>query len=266
MTIGQRTYQIIEKSDGTDKSSKVFDILIMSLILLNVLSVILESHQSLYDEYQREFMLFEHFSVIIFTIEYISRLFTAHYKYPNKSKLAAVFAFVFSFYGLIDLLAIAPSYLMLIHLDLRFVRILRLFRLFRIFKFGRYNSALYVLIRVIKSRREELILTLFMSCILILFSASLIYFVERDTQPDVFTSITQSMWWAVATLTTVGYGDMYPITPLGDIIASFVAIMGIGLVALPTGIIGTGFIEEISKNKEKKKCTCPKCGNTFHAE
>ncbi|NME71495.1 ion transporter [Flammeovirga aprica] len=265
MTITQKAFQIVEKSDGTNKTSKVFDIFIMSLILLNVLSVILESHQSLYETYRKEFYVFEQFSVLIFTIEYLMRVITAKHKYPNKSRIGAIFAFIFSFYGLIDLLAIVPSYLILANFDLRFIRILRLFRLFRLFKFGRYSSAMSILIRVVRSRKEELILTIFMSCILILFSASLIYFVEREAQPDVFTSITQSMWWAVATLTTVGYGDMYPVTPLGDIIASIVAIMGIGLVALPTGLIGTGFIEEISKKKENEseKCRCPKCGNTF---
>ncbi|MBD0402631.1 ion transporter [Flammeovirga sp. EKP202] len=268
MNITQKAFQIVEKSDGTNKTSKAFDVFIISLILLNVLSVILESHQWIYDQYQKEFFIFEQFSVVIFTIEYIIRLVTSKYKYPNKSRVGAILAFVFSFYGLVDLSAIIPSYFILANLDLRFIRILRLFRLFRLFKFGRYSSAMSILIRVIKSRKEELLLTIFMSCILIVFSASLIFFVEREAQPGVFSSITKSMWWAVATLTTVGYGDMYPVTPLGDIIASFVAVMGIGLVALPTGIIGTGFIEEISRIKSGKpdvpeKCTCPKCGNTF---
>ncbi|MBB3699753.1 ion transporter [Flammeovirga yaeyamensis] len=263
MTARQRLFDIIEKSNGTNKTSKIFDIIIMSLIVLNIISIVLESHDWIYVQYEKEFILFEKISVLIFTFEYISRIITAKYKYPSKSKLAAPFAFIFSFYGIIDLLAILPSYLFLLHLDLRFIRIFRLFRLFRLFKFGRYNNALGILINVVKARREELLLTLFMTFILLLFSACLIFIVEHEAQPAIFSSITKSIWWAVATLTTVGYGDMYPITPIGNVIASFVAIMGIGLVALPTGIIGTGFIEEVSKNNKEERCTCPKCGNVF---
>jgi len=152
---------------------------------------------------------------------------------------------------LIDLLAILPFYLpMIIPLDLRFIRAIRLLRLFRIFKIGRYSKSLNVLKDVIRNKKEELVLIIFVVLIMLVIFSSLMYFVERDVQPEAFASIPHAMWWAIITLTTVGYGDVYPITVLGKILGAMIAFLGIGMFALPAGILGSGLIEAIQKRDD----------------
>ena len=162
--------------------------------------------------------------------------------------------------ALVDLAAILPFYLPLfIKLDLRFVRALRLLRLFRIFKMGRYSSALQMLGRVVRAKKEEIFITALVLIMLLVVASGLMYYIEKDAQPKQFSSIPSAMWWGVATLTTVGYGDVYPVTAAGKILSAVIAILGIGLFALPTGILASGFIEELHK-KETGKIICPHCG------
>jgi voltage-gated potassium channel len=147
--------------------------------------------------------------------------------------------------------------------DLRFLRILRLTRLFRLFKIARYSKALRVVGTVLKRKKEPLILTLFVSLILLLVASSLMYYIEHDSQPESFPNIFASFWWAVATLTTIGYGDIYPITGWGKFLSGIIALLGIGLIALPTGILGSGFMEVIEKKENKKHKKCPHCGKAL---
>ncbi|MBU4350585.1 potassium channel family protein, partial [bacterium] len=154
-------------------------------------------------------------------------------------------------FALIDLLAILPFYLpMIIPLDLRFIRAVRLFRLFRLFKMGRYSKAVLMLKKVLKEKKEELVLVVFVVFLLLIIFSSLMYFIEKEAQPEAFSSIPEAMWWGIITLTTVGYGDVYPITPLGKILGALIAFLGIGMFALPAGILGSGLVEAIQK-KEK---------------
>src|SRR5688572_7999302 len=159
--------------------------------------------------------------------------------------------------AIVDLLAVAPFYLAFIHLDLR---VLRALRLFRVLKLTRYSRSLQMLASVLRAKRGELAVTLFAIVLALLMASSLIYYVERDHQPDKFESIPAAMWWGVATLSTVGYGDVYPITALGKLIGALVALLGIGLFALPAGILGSGFIEEIQRSRTK--AICPHCGRS----
>ncbi len=161
--------------------------------------------------------------------------------------------------ALIDLLAILPFYLTFLGIDLRFLRIVRILR---IAKLSRYLSSLHLFIDVLRNRKEELIMTTTVLVLLLIISSSMMYYAEHDAQADVFSGIPATMWWAVATLTTVGYGDIYPVTGLGKLFGTGSAIVGIGLFALPTAILGSGFIEEINKRKEKQ--TCPHCGKSIH--
>lgn len=258
MTLREKIFQIIEPS-SENKVSRYVDVFIMALIILTVVEVILESFESFRAAYTGIFDLFELFSVSIFTLEYVLRLITADLKYKNNHYLIAAFKFIFSFFGLIDFLAILPFYLPLfLALDLRFIRLLRLIRLFRILKLIRYNSSLLLVLQVLKEKRPELGITLFITFILMLLSSTLMYFVEHESQPEAFPNIIASFWWAIATLTTVGYGDVYPVTNMGKLIASFVAILGIGIVALPTGILSSAFYEMIQRKDDKK--SCPHCG------
>lgn len=160
--------------------------------------------------------------------------------------------------ALIDLLAIIPFYLPFFVPDLRFVRIIRLFRILRILKLGRYSKALQTFGNVLKRKKEDLAIALSTLLVLLVFAASLIYIVEHQAQPEVFSSIPAAMWWAVVTLTTVGYGDVYPVTIVGKLLGAGIAVLGIGLFALPVGILASGFAEEIKGDDNNP--TCPHCG------
>lgn len=160
--------------------------------------------------------------------------------------------------ALVDLLAVLPFFLQFIGVDLRFVRAFRLMRLFRLAKAARYVTALHLFRAVARSKREELVLTTCVLALLLLVASSSMYFAEHGAQPEEFSSIPATMWWAVATLTTVGYGDVIPVTVFGRFLGSAVAILGIGLFALPTAILGSGFVEEIAKTKQPQRC--PHCG------
>ena len=156
--------------------------------------------------------------------------------------------------AVIDLLAILPFYIpMLIPIDLRFLRVLRLTKILRILKLNRYSKSLQLLGKILKNKRADLLVTVFVTTILIIFASSLMYYIENPAQPEQFPNIVASFWWAITTLTTVGYGDLYPITILGKILSGVIALLGIGLVALPTGIISSGFIEELSQRKKGKR-------------
>jgi voltage-gated potassium channel len=240
----------------------------MMLITLNVLAVILETVQSIDEQYHQIFYWFEIFSVICFTIEYLARAWACTSQKKYSKPFWGRIKFLFTPMAIIDFMAILPFYLTFSHVDMRFVRSLRLFRLFRLFKLMRYSHSLTLFGNVVKNKREELLITAAIMFVLIIITSSFIYFAEHEAQPDKFTDIPSSMWWAIVTLTTVGYGDIFPITPLGKVFAGIIAVLGIGMFALPTGILGASFVEEIDKiknekkkhKKHKKDKLCPHCG------
>jgi voltage-gated potassium channel len=231
------------------KSFNLFDRFIYVLIIVNVFAMVLESHLSLRVAYGTYFHAFEFISILIFSAEYIYRVYHAFVTEGKKG----VANYVFSLFGLIDLISILPFYLnQFMKLDGRFLRILRLFRLTRIFKLGRNSNSLRVFTKSLAGVKAELIFTLFLSVLTILFSASAIYYLENDAQPDKFSSITESIWWATVSLATVGYGDVYPVTVGGKLFATLISLVGIGVVAIPTGVISASFVEEIRIEKENR--------------
>jgi voltage-gated potassium channel len=235
---------------------------------VNVGALILESYENISAEFYSYFRIFEVVSIIIFTIEYLVRLWVADVeRAEGTGSLKARLVFAFSTFSVIDILAILPFYLpMLFPFDLRFIRILRLFRLLLILRLGRFSKSIKMIVGVLKDTRAELATTIFVCFILLVFSSTLMFYIEGEAQPGKFDNVGDSMWWAVATLTTVGYGDIYPITPLGKFLSAIIALVGIGFVALPTGIISSAFIERIQMRKNAKSsvlCTCPNCGNVF---
>ena len=231
------------------KKTSTFDTFIYLLIIGNITAMILESHVNIKNKFGYYFYVFELMSIIIFSFEYLYRVYIG---YIDK-KWKGVSEYVFSFFGIIDLISILPFYLSrFIQLDGRFFRILRLFRLTRIFKLGRESKALKLFVKALSSVKSELYFTLFLSILTILFSASAIYFLENEAQPEAFPSITSSLWWATVSLATVGYGDVVPITDVGKIFAGIISLVGIGVVAIPTGIISASFVEVILKDKERK--------------
>lgn len=263
----KRIFEIISRAEEGDKASKTFDRVIMTLIVLSILSIVLESFQPLAIKYHALFRGFEAVSVIVFTIEYILRIFTADYLFPDEEHPRI--KYFTSFIAIIDLLAILPFFIPFISLDLRFlrmVRLLRLSKLLRVFKLTRYMDAWAIIVKVIKQSSSQLIVSIALCLFVMLFSAIVMYTVENPAQPEQFPNVIRSLWWALCTLTTVGYGDVYPITAVGRLFASIISIVGIGIIAIPTGIIAVGFTSVINKeheaaDKEDPKLYCPYCGH-----
>lgn len=253
-TFKQRIFEIISKAEDGDRISKIFDWVIMTLISLSVISIILESFADIYARYSSVFRTFEVITVVVFTVEYLLRIWTADLLFP-KAKHPYV-KYVFSFMALIDLLAILPFYLPFFSADLRFLRMMRLFRLFRllrVFKLGRYLDALHVIVKVIRTSGPQLIMSVVICFFVMLFSAIIMYTVENPEQPEQFPNVISALWWAICTLTTVGYGDVYPITAVGKFFASVISLVGIGIIAIPTGIIAAGFNQVIAGEKKDSK-------------
>jgi voltage-gated potassium channel len=257
-TIRLRTYTVLTVATNGDRLSRAFDRFLLALIILNAAAVVAASVQSLGSQYALLFRGFEIFSVAVFSVEYVLRVWSCvedpRYSRPFKGRLR----FILTPLAIIDLLAILPFYLSFITTDLRILRILRIFRLLRMAKIARYSNTLQIFGRVLVATRTQLLLTLLLMAVLLLLSSSLMYAVEQQAQPEVFSSIPAAMWWAIATLTTVGYGDIYPVTSWGKVIGSLISIFGIGMFALPTGVLGAAFLEEIRLSR--KIAICPHCG------
>jgi voltage-gated potassium channel len=260
-SLRRHVWEIVEVAKTGDRASRVFDILILSLIFLNVPAAILDTVPEINARAGGLFYSFEMFSVAVFTVEYLLRLWACQsdprYAHPIFGRVG----FAMRPMLLIDLAAILPFYLPFFGVDLLSLRALRLLRILRIVKLERYYSSLGLILRVLKSKREELILASAFMILLLIISASILYHCENPYQPEVFSSIPATMWWAIETLTTVGYGDMCPVTAIGKVFASIIAILGIGMFALPTGILGAGFVEELQSAKSPEE-VCPHCGNS----
>ncbi|MCU0637893.1 MAG: ion transporter [Methanothrix sp.] len=255
-----RIYGILEPGD---EDSKYFDPFIMGLIVLNVAAVVLETVESIYTPYASLFYAFEIFSVAVFSIEYILRVWSCTANPRFKDPVLGRLRFMITPMALVDLFVVLPFYLPFIIGDLRFMRAIRLFRLFRVLKLARYSESLQTFVDVLRLKKEELILMFFAIMILLVISSSLVYEAEHEAQPDAFASIPAAMWWGIVTLATVGYGDVYPETAWGRLIGSVVVILGIGLFALPTGVLASGFAEVLARRKEAQKMEkmrCPHCG------
>jgi len=243
MTLKHKIALLFDDEKRNIKGDSIVEFLIAGLIVVNTIAIVLESYHDVNTEYAVFFNALELFSIIVFSIEYLIRIWIADIVYPKLSPFKAKLKYITSFMGLVDLISILPFYLpYFVKIDLRVLRTL--------------------LQNVIKKTKSEILVTIFLVFILLTLASTLMYNIEKTAQPDAFQNIGQAMWWAVATLTTVGYGDIYPVTGLGKILSAFIALLGIGIVALPTGIISSAYIEEIRslKKKKKKRCECPHCG------
>ena len=226
----QRLRTLVE--DNFTRGGRLFDYFIQSVIVISLISFSIETLPDLSESMKDTLRYVEVICVMIFTVEYALRILVAQKK----------LSFIFSFYGLIDLAAILPFYLAT-GLDLRTVRILRLLRLIRAFKLVRYSKAVQLFHRAFVIAREELILFGVVALMLLYLSSVGIWYFENESQPDVFSSVFSSMWWAVATLTTVGYGDVYPITDWGKVFTFFTLVIGLGIIAVPTGVLASALGE-----------------------
>lgn len=231
--------------------SRIFDDVIMALIVFSVLSVFLCTFK-IPDWLFRVLVRLEIISLIVFTIEYVLRIWTANYLYPELGPIRSRIRYMLSGMAIIDLISILPFLLPVIPYNLVGVRVFRLVRLLRVFKLNRYSDALAAIGEVIRSRSQQMIASVFFVFIILILASLLIYYAEHDAQPGQFENAFSGLWWAVATLTTVGYGDIYPITPVGRILGAVIAVLGIGMVAVPTSILSAGFMEMLEKRAQNK--------------
>lgn len=244
-----RTAEILEVQRNNDTTSKLVDLFLIILISLNVVAIILESVPRWEALYSEQFYLFEKLSIIIFTVEYLLRIWSSVeldvHSHPNP--LISRLKYMTSLSAIIDLLAILPFYLAFVMpIDLRFLRVIRLLR---IFKLTRYSGAISILLSVLREESHSLAAAFFVLFVVLILASSGIYLIEHKVQPEAFGSIPDAMWWAMATLTTVGYGDVTPITPWGKFFGSLITLVGMGMVALPAGILASGFSDQLHRRR-----------------
>ena len=252
----QTIYRVIRIGYTGDTPSRIFDIVIAVSILANLFIIFFETFDAS-RKYLAILGAIELITVIIFTVEYILRLVTADYAYPEKKTfVSALFAFTFSLYGIIDLLSFAPYWISMIFpaamipagvVAFRMLRVVRILRLFRI---NRYYDAFNVITDVIKQKKNQILSAVFIILMLVLASSIIMYDLEHAAQPEAFKNAFSGIWWAVSTLLTVGYGDIYPVTPAGRFVGIILAFLGVGIVAIPTGIISAGFVEQYTRIKD----------------
>ncbi|MDJ0553548.1 MAG: ion transporter [Microcoleaceae cyanobacterium MO_207.B10] len=251
-SLQQRVYNILEYSDPTHILSLLDDLLITILTSVSVSAFILETSPRFSNQHGEIFELIEIYVTGFFTVEYFLRIWICtvnpKYRHPIWGRLK----YLMTPLAIVDLVAILPFYLQVFFPGLEFVKFTLLLRLFRLFKISRYSESLRTIIKVIVLKKEELIATLLVVIFVLVFVSSLMFFVENGAQPEKFSSILETMWWGVVTLTTVGYGDVYPTTHIGKLLSSGMAFLGIGIFALPAGIIASGFAEEVQKRRVKK--------------
>jgi len=266
--VKQRVYEIIEVAHRGDRSSRVFDSVIITLIILNILAVVLATVQSIEAAVGRYLHWFEVFSVAVFTVEYLLRLWTSDLKTEHHDPVMGRIRYLLTPMALIDLLAILPFYLpWVIGADLRFLRAVRLIRLLMLFKANRYSNSLVLLREVFHRRKGEIGTTFFLVLILIVLSSGLMYYVENSTQPDRYGSIPEAILWSVATITSADPAGVFPVTVLGKILGSMIALLGIGLFALPAGILASGFEDVLRARRMQAvqaagSLVCPCCGRS----
>ncbi|HSI33876.1 MAG: ion transporter [Phycisphaerae bacterium] len=276
-TLRRNVYEWVEFVPRAGAGDRVrvdaFDVGMIALIVLNVVAVILETEADVHRVWWRWLYAFEAVSIAVFTIEYLLRLWACK-ENPRYAPVGGRVRFMVSPMAIVDLLAIAPFYVQLFSpggADMRFVLALRLFRILRVLKIGRYSSAIAMLGRVVRNRVEELAVIVLLMAVTLVVAAGLMYYAENPAQPDKFPSIGGSLWWAVITLTTIGYGDVYPVTTLGKVLGGAIAVCGIGFVALPTAVVSAGLAEELAARRKrvadaeraKEPAMCPHCGKAI---
>ena len=248
-----RTYEVLEASEEEDRLSRFCDAFLILIISLNVAAVIMESVTSIEAQFSEAFAVFEIFSVCIFIIEYMARVWASvehvglKYSHPVWGRLR----YMLTPMALLDLIVILPFFFALMGaVDLRFLRVLRLLRVFRL---TRYSSALRLLTNVLKDEAANIGAALFILMMMVVLSASLVYLAEFKAQPDDFGSIPDALWWAVITMTSIGYGDVVPVTTVGKIFGALIGIISVGMIALPTGIMASGFNQALHQRKQEYK-------------
>ncbi|CCQ72046.1 ion transporter [Magnetospira sp. QH-2] len=247
----QRIHEILDIAKPNDQMSRWFDIFMFTLISLNVLAVVLESVNSIGHRFEGAFRVFEIFSVGVFVIEYLLRIWagTEDSRFKEMGALKGRLRYAMTPLLLIDLMAFLPFFLQfIVPIDLRFMRAMRLFRILRL---TRYNPAMALMLKVLKHEAPAMLSSIYIMGILIVVASSFIYLFEQHAQPDKFSSIPEAMYWSIITMTTVGFGDVTPVSGMGKVFAGLVAVLGVGMVALPAGLLASGFATEIGGRRAR---------------
>lgn len=259
----RKVYEIIEYTGKPFSINWTYDVLLILMVLLNAFAIMMESIDEVYTLYYEKLIGFEIFSVVFFAADYFLRVWSitenSRFHHPVMGRLK----YMITPMAIIDLLAFFPYFIAMYIHHFEYVKFFAILRFFRFLKVVRYIKAVKIFGNVLKNKRHELSFSFVFVLFVLLLVSTLMYYVEREAQPDDFKSIPHAMWWAIATLTTVGYGDVVPVTAVGKILGGIIAILGIGLVAIPSGIMAAGFTEEIRKEREQTnpKHFCPHCGN-----
>ncbi len=246
----RRLAQILEVGAPDDPVSRGYDLLSTLILLTNVAVTVLYTFDQMELQYGDFLLLLESITVACFAVDYTLRLIAARFMYPSMLESQALMKYVLSFSGIVDLLSFLPYYLPIFFpAGAAVFRMFRAVRIFRLFQFNTYYDSLNVIAEVISSKKQQLFSSVFTILVLMLGSSLCMYSLEHDAQPEVFSNAFSGMWWSVSTLLTVGYGDIYPVTTLGKIFSIFITFLGVGMVAIPTGIISAGFVDQYSRLK-----------------
>lgn len=257
----KRIFEIIQIGKDTDFVSRAFDFVIMGAILINLIIAIAETYPQM-EPYEHWLYIAETVTVVLFTVEYGLRVWTANYLFPQRKRSSAIRRYVLSLSGIVDLLSFLPFYLpFFFPSGIVAFRIFRVVRILRLFRVNRYYDALNVITRVLERKKNQLLSSVFIILVLMVAASLCMYSLEHKAQPEVFANAFSGFWWAVSTLLTVGYGDIYPITLAGRLFGTVITFLGVGMVAIPTGILSAGFVEQMSELQMKEeKVYCPYCG------
>ena len=246
----KRLYSIVETGNVGDIWSRGYDIFLVAAILINLAVCVAYTFDEMELKYGPELLAVEFVTVSFFAVDYVLRLWTAKYQYPDQREGRALWKYVSSITGIIDLASFLPYFLPVFFpagaVAFRMFRVVRIFRLFRI---NAYYDSLSVITSVLASKRQQLMSSVFIILVLMLGASLCMYSLEHEAQPEVFRNAFSGMWWAVSTLLTVGYGDIYPVTPMGQLFGICITFLGVGMVAIPTGIISAGFVDQYSRIK-----------------
>ncbi len=248
----KRVFEVIEVGNDLDVVSRVYDFLGVFVIIINLVVSIMYTYDSMREQYSNTLLLIEEVTVAFFAVDFILRIWTARFLYPEEKEGRAIGKYIASFNGVVDLLSFVPYYLPVFFpagtIAFRMIRIIRIFRLFRI---NAYHDSLSVIKEVLNGKKQQLISSVFIILILMIASSLCMYSLEHEAQPEVFTNAFSGIWWATSTLLTIGYGDIYPITTLGKIFGIVISFLGVGMVAIPTGIISAGFVDQYTNIKNR---------------
>lgn len=243
----KRIFDIIQIGKKEDLASRSFDLFIVIVIFVNIAVLFAETFEEM-AEYTAFLRGAELVTIVIFSVEYMLRIWTAQYLYPDKNRAGAVLKFLVSFDGIVDLCTILPFFFLSGFIALRMLRVVRIFHLFRI---NAYYDSFNVITSVLAEKKNQIISSIFIILILMMTSSLCMYSAEHEVQPEVFRNAFSGIWWSMSTILTVGYGDIYPITALGRMMAIVISFLGVGAVAIPTGIISAGFVEQYTQLQDQ---------------